>query len=153
MSEKRFVIDEKTNYKDYPIILDTKTNDWWVIRDTMMGTEKLVGLLNEQQATISRLELELDTHKHPLWSTREAERKVNKLTDNLAKEVKKNAILYEEINHLRQKNAEYKSIIDFTSKEDSDLVILLMRDNIRLRQELQENMSYKTIEKGVDDGK
>lgn len=47
MSEKRFVIDEKTNYKDYPIILDTKTGDWWVIQDTMMGTGKLLDLLNE----------------------------------------------------------------------------------------------------------
>ena len=49
MSEKRFVIDEKTNYKDYPIILDTNTGDWWVIQDTMMGTGKLLDLLNEQQ--------------------------------------------------------------------------------------------------------
>ena len=56
MNEKRFTIDEKTNYKDYPIILDTKTGDWWVIQDTMMGTEKLVGLLNEQQATIRKLQ-------------------------------------------------------------------------------------------------
>lgn len=47
MSEKRFVIDEKTNYKDYPIILDTQTNNWWIIQDTMMGTEKLLDLLNE----------------------------------------------------------------------------------------------------------
>ena len=47
MSEKRFVIDEKTNYKDYPIILDTQTNNWWIIQDTMMGTEKLLDLLNK----------------------------------------------------------------------------------------------------------
>lgn len=60
MSEKRFVIDEKTNYKDYPIILDTKTGDWWVIQDTMMGTEKLLDLLNEQQAEIGRLKKELE---------------------------------------------------------------------------------------------
>lgn len=55
MSDKRFVIDEKTNYKDYPIILDTKTGDWWVIQDTMMGTEKLLDLLNEQESTITSL--------------------------------------------------------------------------------------------------
>ena len=30
-----------------------------------------------------QLRLELETHKHPLWSTREAEKKVNKLADSL----------------------------------------------------------------------
>lgn len=57
MSEKRFCIDEKTNYKDYPIILDTKTGDWWVIQDTMMGTGKLLDLLNEQQELIEELQV------------------------------------------------------------------------------------------------
>ena len=54
------------------------------------------------------LRLELETHKHPLWSTREAERKVNKLADSLAEEVKKNGLLNEEINQLRIENMRLK---------------------------------------------
>ena len=76
---------------------------------------KLFDRIDEQQATISKLEeenrelrLELETHKHPLWSTREAERKVNKLADNLAEEVKKNGLLNEEINQLRIENMRLK---------------------------------------------
>ena len=55
-----------------------------------------------------QLRLELETHKHPLWSTREAERKVNKLADSLAEEVKKNGLLNEEINQLRIENMRLK---------------------------------------------
>lgn len=76
---------------------------------------KLFDRIDEQQATISKLEeenrelrLELETHKHPLWSTREAERKVNKLADSLAEEVKKNGLLNEEINQLRIENMRLK---------------------------------------------
>ena len=55
-----------------------------------------------------QLRLELETHKHPLWSTREAERKVNKLSDSLADEVKKNGLLNEKINQLRIENMRLK---------------------------------------------
>jgi len=65
-------------------------------------------LLNEQDKEIDLLRLELETHKHPLWSTREAERKVNKLADSLADEVKKNGLLNEEINQLRIENMRLK---------------------------------------------
>ena len=41
------------------------------------------------------LRIELDTHKHPLWSTREAERKIDELTNLLNDEIKKNARLNE----------------------------------------------------------
>ena len=55
-----------------------------------------------------QLRLELETHKHPLWSTREAEKKVNKLADSLADEFKKNGLLNEEINQLRIENMRLK---------------------------------------------
>lgn len=55
-----------------------------------------------------QLRLELETHKHPLWSTREAEKKVNKLADSLADEIKKNGLLNEEINQLRIENMRLK---------------------------------------------
>lgn len=93
------------------------TNDNFRIKliediEAMEQAEKKIG---EQQATISalkeeneQLRLELETHKHPLWSTREAEKKVNKLADSLADEVKKNGLLNEEINQLRIENMRLK---------------------------------------------
>ena len=64
--------------------------------------------LNEQDKEIGLLRLELDTHKNPLWSTREAEKKVSKLSDSLADEVKKNGLLNEELNQLRIENMRLK---------------------------------------------
>ena len=55
-----------------------------------------------------RLRLELETHKHSLWSTREAERKLSEVTDSLADEVKKNGLLNEELNQLRIENMRLK---------------------------------------------
>ena len=76
---------------------------------------KYVNLLNELWEENNKLKeeneqlrLELETHKHPLWSTREAERKVNKLADSLANEVNKNGLLNEEINQLRIENMRLK---------------------------------------------
>ena len=65
-------------------------------------------LMNELYDENERLRLELETHKHPLWSTREAEKKVDKLSDSLADEVKKNGVLNEELNQLRIENMRLK---------------------------------------------
>lgn len=65
-------------------------------------------LLNGLKKENEQLRLELDTHKHPLWSTREAERKLSEVTDNLADEVKKNGLLNEELNQLRIENMRLK---------------------------------------------
>lgn len=43
---------------------------------------------------------------------------------------------------------ELKSIINFASNE-GDLIIILMKEIIKLRQEVQECQAYETIEKGV----
>ena len=103
---------------------------------TLLNWEDVVKKLNEQQAIIGeqkiaidelitdykklekeneqlkdeneRLRLELETHKHPLWSTREAEKKVNKLSDSLADEVKRNGLLKKELNQLRIENMRLK---------------------------------------------
>ena len=69
-------------------------------------------LMNELYDENEQLRLELETHKHPLWSTREAEKKVNKLADSLADEVKKNGLLNEEINQLRIENMRLKKKCD-----------------------------------------
>ena len=70
--------------------------------------EQIVQLQEENE----QLRLELDTHKHPLWSTREAEKKVNKLSDSLADEIKKNGLLNEEINQLRIENMRLKKKVE-----------------------------------------
>ena len=104
MSEKRFEV------------IDDGFSKWIV--DTTLKEDKHEGAiytaydmcrkLNELFEENEQLRLELETHKHPLWSTREAERKVNKLADSLADEVKKNGLLNEEINQLRIENMRLK---------------------------------------------
>ena len=74
----------------------------------LLRWEDVVQKLNEQDKEIGLLRLELDTHKNPLWSTREAERKLSEVTDNLADEVKKNGLLNEELNQLRIENMRLK---------------------------------------------
>ena len=64
--------------------------------------------LEDLEKENEQLRLELETHKHLLWSTREAERKVNKLADSLADEIKKNGLLNEEINQLLIENIRLK---------------------------------------------
>ena len=77
--------------------------------DEMVTDYKKLEKENEQlKGENERLLLELETHKHPLWSTREAERKLSEVTDNLADEVKKNGVLNEELNQLRIENMRLK---------------------------------------------
>ena len=105
MNKQRFsVVYEKFTSKDIipKGIMDNKKNNH------MCKIEEVCGLLNEQDKEIGLLRLELDTHRHPLWSTREAERKLSEVTDNLANEVKKNGLLNEEINQLRIENMRLK---------------------------------------------
>lgn len=51
--------------------------------DKKMTLEEVTERLNEQQDEIESLKLELSTHKHPLWSTREAERVVNEQKEEI----------------------------------------------------------------------
>lgn len=104
MSEKRFSYGE------------TDLFEWVEDNGEMISTKECVNKLNEQDKEIGLLRLELDTHKHPLWSTREAERKVNELADSLADEVKKNGLLNEEINQLRIENMRLKDRIKVLEK-------------------------------------
>ena len=75
-----------------------------------LTAKQTVDRLNELHEENTYLKLELDTHKHPLWSTREAERKVSELTVLLSNETKKNAILLQEINSLRKENMRLKEV-------------------------------------------
>lgn len=97
MSEKRFKLSSET-------VLQYRIMD----NDTDLNESEVVDLLNKLYEENEQLRLELETHKNPLWSTREAERKVNKLVDSLADEVKKNGLLNEEINQLRIENMRLK---------------------------------------------
>ena len=96
MSEKRFAYGE------------TDLFEWVEDNGEMISTKECVDKLNELYEENEQLRLELETHKHPLWSTREAEKKVNKLADSLADEVKKNGLLNEELNQLRIENMRLK---------------------------------------------
>lgn len=116
-----------------PAVYDTITGYFYFINDED-DIERIVGLLNnlhqknqqlkhynlyednKRLQTIiadlkdenERLRLELETHKHPLWSTREAERKLSEVTNNLVNEIKQNGLLNEEINQLRIENMRLK---------------------------------------------
>ena len=78
MTEKRYYLE---NFKDFTVItlrlydrkIKFKHYDW------LTESHKIVDLLNKLEEENKQLRLELDTHKHPLWSTREAERIVNEL--------------------------------------------------------------------------
>lgn len=109
MNKQRFsVVYEKFTSKDIipKGIMDNKKNNH------MCRIEEVCDVLNEQDKEIGLLRLELDTHRHPLWSTREAERKLSEVTDNLANEVKKNGLLNEEINQLRIENMRLKKKVE-----------------------------------------
>jgi len=130
MTEKRFTYDkpmvafskggiyDTVTDKSYEFTMDTvldflnelyeEKEDWKKLYADISATS--IKEINEVHEENQQLRLELDTHKHPLWSTREAERKVNELTNLLANETKKNAILLEEINSLQIENMRLKEL-------------------------------------------
>ena len=101
MSEKRFTLTWFNKEKKIWRITDKKG----ISIITLGGVEDR---LNELEEENEQLRLELETHKHPLWSTREAERKLSEVTNSLADEVRKNGLLNEEINQLRIENMRLK---------------------------------------------
>ena len=109
MSEKRykrFYVSESEN--QLTIYDNEGLDDYYHLGNDERDVKGICKLLNEQQKEIGLLRLELDIHKHPLWNTREAERKLSEVTNNLANEVKKNGLLNEEINQLRIENMRLK---------------------------------------------
>lgn len=109
MTGKRFRYYEHKG-ADYILDNPNESLDFIEMLGDCLEAEEVVNLLNALHEENQQLRFELDTHKHPLWSTREAERKVNELTNLLANETKKNAILLEEINSLRIENMRLKEI-------------------------------------------
>ena len=122
MSEKRYF---KVEYDEEGYLFDSTTISEQLVKEqaeygygvfaNSLSPSEICELLNKLNDDNEQLRLELETHKHPLWSTREAERKVNKLADSLADEVRKNELLNEEINQLRIENMRLK-------KKGSDIV-------------------------------
>lgn len=129
MSEKRFELEYEES--DYIVINDIegggltiyngKFKELWLqeIVDELNSLSEANERLEERRGELEtknillknenkQLRLELETHKHPLWSTREAEKEVYKLVDSLADEVRKNGLLNEEINRLRIENMRLK---------------------------------------------
>ena len=56
---------------------DSVVYDW--LKQKELSITEIIDLLNNFDKECIKLKLELNTHKHPLWSTREAERVVNEL--------------------------------------------------------------------------
>ena len=56
--------------------------------------------------------------------------------------------IVDKLNEQQDTITELKSIINFASNGE-DLIVLLMKEIIRLRQEVEEGRAYETIEKGV----
>lgn len=73
-------------YEPYKQKYEDLKKDWKYIKSLL---DKEFNERTRLKKENEQLRLELETHKHPLWSTREAERKINKLADSLADEVKK----------------------------------------------------------------
>jgi len=92
-------------YEPYKQKYEDLKEDWKYIKSLL---DKEFNERTRLKKENEQLRLELETHKHPLWSTREAEKKVNKLADSLADEVNKNGLLNEEINQLRIENMRLK---------------------------------------------
>ena len=153
MSEKRFVIDEKTNYKDYPIILDTKTGDWWVIQDTMMGTEKLLDLLNEQESTIISLK----------ERNKQLRRRLEKINGGYGHLARRNGltanewVIESQERELKKKN---EQISDWIERHSKDIVRIgeqratirqLKEENEHLRQMIKENVFQRYNEGSLAD--
>ena len=119
----------------YALMFDEHTFFVWDNeKEKRMTALQVTKKLNEQDKEIGLLRLELDTHKNPLWSTREAERKLSEVTDNLADEVKKNGLLNEELNQLRIENMRLKKI-----KQNLEVVVEQCNETLkRLKEEYDE---------------
>lgn len=57
--------------------IDSLVYDW--LKQKELSITEIIDLLNNFDKENIKLKIELNTHKHPLWSTREAERVVNEL--------------------------------------------------------------------------
>lgn len=97
----------------------------------------LLDKIKELEEENEQLRLELETHKNPLWSTREAERKVNKLADSLADEVKKNGLLNEELNQLRIENERLKSRNNYNLEDCLLEIVELKEEKEQLKKKLE----------------
>ena len=148
MNEERFMLDDAGE------LIDKETAQF------IEYGEKVCDLLNEQHDEIERLNckivslrVELDTHKHPLWSTREAERVVNELKNengqlkedlhNIRKaqfeDVKEFERIYKESDELKEENKELKQQLF----EQGTQIDFLKDENTHMRNVLNENKQLK----------
>lgn len=142
MSEKRFKVCIDSNngvglFDNSVKLLFVKfTNK----EDTLSCKDSLkhhCNLMNELYNENEQLRLELETHKNPLWSTREAEKKVNKLADSLADEIKKNGVLNEELNQLRIENERLKSRNNYNLEDCLLEIVELKEEKEQLKKKLE----------------
>ena len=122
MREQRFTIQKASGMYLHLPIFDNGVE---------MADGDVCILLNEQQATIQSLQREIE----------ELGISIKLFEDDVATKDKK-------IEEQQDTITELKSIINFASNE-GDLIVVLMKEIIKLRQEVQECRAYETIEKGV----
>ena len=102
MSEKRFVVDYEVG------VLDTKTNE--IICDTVNAKE-VVELLNEQQATITNLQGDVERLKYIIEELRKDNYNKFELINKMKKEEKLYAKEILRLNELNKQTSEFTDIL------------------------------------------
>jgi len=78
MTEKRFWLVPMDYYGEPRFVKDKK-----LIGEKSMSNQEVVDLLNEQDKLIRKLSEEVEVHKHPLFSRRQAEEKIERYESDL----------------------------------------------------------------------
>lgn len=110
------------------------------INGNIIGYQQLCDLLNKREEENRQLRLELDTHKHPLWSTREAERIVNELkreNEQLKHQLSQQEMGYAtDLHRLSEENKQLKQAYNDAKKDvekKEQILKDIMEDNLLIQ--------------------
>lgn len=123
-TDKRFNL---AFYDEYDGTFSIQDKLYWKENKHLHSLDEIVDLLNKLEEENRQLKLELDTHKHPLWSTREAERIVNELKQE-------NEQLKKILGFLRNDNA--TDILNVLNSQENQ-IMELKKENEQLKQDLE----------------
>lgn len=145
MTEKRY--KRLVSSIDYYYCIDT--ND-----DKGLTEDDMLNRLNEQDKLIRELRAEVEVHKYPLFSTRQAEEKIERYESDLRMcrekalywrnkaedifgDMRTNVELKRENEQLKSTNMEMEDYIGRLEEEKIKLEICLRRDNEQLKKEIK----------------